>query len=371
MNTRVRHLLRAALPAAVLVGFTSSSPGAIVGGIGQRASSAYTPDGRLPVHTVNGAGLVGNAHSTNPAGTMWLTAGGDAAGHIEFDLGAVYSLSSLRVWNYNEATAGLSTRGIATANIDVATSPGAYSTHLAGQALAKAPGTETDFSESIAMGGVNARFVRLDVLTNHGDASFTGLSEIQFDGNLVSGNKAVPATVASVSSTIAGFNRLPEYTVNNSGVFSRSHSVIPDGNMWLAGNGDLTPTITYDLGSSQPISHMLLWNYNEFLTGRDDLLNRGVQQADFLISDDGLTFTPLALDVAIARAPGDDTTEYAQTIDFGGAQARFVQIAVDSNYGDAGFTGLSEVQFYAVPEPASFILLTSGLASLLIFRRRH
>jgi hypothetical protein len=42
-----------------------------------RASSEYTADGRLAVATVNGAGLVGQAHAVDPRGTMGLTARAD------------------------------------------------------------------------------------------------------------------------------------------------------------------------------------------------------------------------------------------------------------------------------------------------------
>ena len=42
-----------------------------------------------------------------------------------------------------------------------------------------------------------------------------------------------------------------------------------------------------------------------------------------------------------------------------GATARYVQIAVDANYG-SDFTGISEVQFFAVPEPSSLLLTAVG-----------
>ena len=140
--------------------------------------------------------------------------------------------------------------------------------------------------------------------------------------------------------------------------------------MWLGGPGDILPIITFDLGSSQPLDRMLFWNYNEALPGRDDLLTRGVSQADILVSNDGLTFTPFASDVAFAVAPGDNTTEFAQTINFGGATARYVQIAVDANYGNDTYTGISEVQFFAVPEPGAGLLTGISFAALFFRRKR-
>ncbi|HEX5175380.1 MAG TPA: PEP-CTERM sorting domain-containing protein, partial [Chthoniobacteraceae bacterium] len=104
----------------------------------------------------------------------------------------------------------------------------------------------------------------------------------------------------------------------------------------------------------------------------DDLLIRGIAQADILLSNDGINFTPFITDRPFAMAPGDNITEFAETISFFGATARYVQIAVDANYGSAEFTGLSEVQFFAVPEPSSSLLIAAGplVASLFARRRR-
>jgi hypothetical protein len=310
-----------------------------------------------------------------PSGTMWLSASGDIAGAFEIDLGAIYAVNSLRVWNYNEGLAGrpdLLQRGVSSANIDLGLTTSSYVTQIAGQTFNQAPGTNTDFSQVISLPGTLARFIRLDILGNYGDAQFTGLSEIQVDGTFVSGPRALAASISAVSSTIgAPFNRGADHVVDSSGVFSLTHSVTPDGNMWLADAGDVAPIITFDLGSTQSLSNMLFWNYNEFLPGRADLLQRGVAQADILLSNDGITFAPFLSDVSFAMAPGDNTTEFAQNVNLTGATARFVQIAVDSNYGDASYTGISEVQFFAVPEPSAVWLVTAPMLTALLFCRRR
>ena len=353
----------------------STASAVLVGGVGQRASSDLPQFNRIATYATNGAGLTGTAHSELPSGTMWLSANGDVAGAFELDLGAVYAVNSIRVWNYNEGLAGrpdLLQRGVASANIDLGLTPSAYTTQIGGQAFAQAPGTNTDFSQVINLSGAQTRFIRLDILGNHGDAQFTGLSEIQVDGTLVSGQRPLAASISGVSSTIgAPFNRLPEHTVNYNGVFSRTHSVIPDANMWLGGEGDIAPTITFDLGSAQPLANMVFWNYNEFLPGRPDLLQRGVRQADILLSNDGVTFSPFANDVMFAIAPGDNTTEFAETVNLSGASARFVRLAVDANHGDASYTGISEVQFFAIPEPSTAWLIAGPLAAFLFSRRRR
>ena len=154
------------------------------------ASSEYTPDNRLVINAVNGAGLTGDAHGNTPSGTMWLIRGtlttpNDLNPQITFDVGTVAPLRWMKVWNYNEDLPGrpeLLARGVASADILTGVSTGALSSFRTGQSFNKAPGTVSDFSQLIDLGGVNARFVRLDKLTNFpgGDFRLVGLSEVQF-----------------------------------------------------------------------------------------------------------------------------------------------------------------------------------------------
>jgi len=154
------------------------------------ASSHYVADRRYASNAVNGAGLVGNAHVITPADSMWLNNGtfvapNDTNAWIQFDLGAVHPLRWMKVWNYNEIIPGgpdFRSRGVSRADILSGMSTGALSMVVTGQAFAKAPGTQTDFSELIPMNGTTARFVRLEKLTNFpgADNRFVGLSEVQF-----------------------------------------------------------------------------------------------------------------------------------------------------------------------------------------------
>jgi hypothetical protein len=154
------------------------------------ASSQYLQDRRLAINAVNGAGLVGNAHVVTPADSMWLNNGtfvlpNDTNAWIQFDLGAVHPLRSMKVWNYNEtlpANPLLLSRGVSRSDILSGVSTGALSMLIAEQAFTKAPGTQTDFSELVPLGETPARFVRLQNLTNFpgGDFRFVGLSEVQF-----------------------------------------------------------------------------------------------------------------------------------------------------------------------------------------------
>jgi hypothetical protein len=187
--------MRTTLPVAVIVSMVmilaiSAASAAIVTDVGQRASSDLPSFNRIATFATNGAGLSGNDHSEIPNGTMWLSGAGVTTGAFEIDLGAVYLVSSLRVWNYNEFLAGrpdLLLRGVQIANIDLGMTPDSYTTVVANQIFNQAPGTFSDFSQVIGIPMTAARFVRIDIQANYGDPQFTGLSEVQVDGAFVSG----------------------------------------------------------------------------------------------------------------------------------------------------------------------------------------
>lgn len=374
--------------------FLLANPGAdpgtpydMIPGVRARASSAFTADGRLPQHAVNGNGLVGRWHVVNPpGGNMWLSAAGDVNPTFDMDLGGVYNVDDLRIWNYNEnanASCCLG-RGVRLADVYVAGQDGVFGAApvLTGVELDQAPGTLSDFSQVVSLGGVAARYVRLAVTANHGDGSFTGLSEVKVTGGAVAGGVPLPTTIASVSSNLAGFNRNAAYAVSGAGLdYGDTHTIAPDGNMWLnqgtfGGDPsihDLAPEITFDLGSVQKIATMKIWNYNETVPGREDeLLGRGVAMTDVLVAGEDQVFFPLYTFLEIDRANGDSTVDFSQSFDMGGVMARYVKLDILSNHGgDNNFVGLSEVQFFGVPEPSTYALAAVGLATLAFARRRR
>ena len=180
-------------------------------GLRARASSEFLADGRRAMNAVNNNGIQGKAHGTSPAAAMWLTDGVDTAPEFNVDLGAVHTVDQLRVWNYNEnanPTCCLD-RGVKTADIYVAGADGVFGATpvISGQSFARAPGVTEDFSQVISLGGVQARYIKIDITENHGDPSFTGLSELKVTGSVVAGLAPIPATVSQVSSQIAGFDR--------------------------------------------------------------------------------------------------------------------------------------------------------------------
>lgn len=166
------------------------------------------------------------------------------------------------------------------------------------------------------------------------------------------------ATIHSVSSELAtNFRRGAENLVNGSGLNpDGSHAILPDGSMWLnAGNGccgdaadDLAPAaeVVFDLGSLVSLDRMKIWNYNENLPNRSELLLRGASAADVFTAGDDLQFTKL-LSVNLDSGPGDDLTPFGQVVSLSGTSARYVKLSLPGNLGgDNDFVGLSEVQFF-------------------------
>jgi hypothetical protein len=224
----------------------------------------------------------------------------------------------------------------------------------------------------ISLGGVRARYIKVDITENHGDPSFTGLSELKVTGSVVANLAPIPATVSQVSSQIgAPFDRGSAHAVDSSGLlYADAHSTVPDGTMWLSAGTfgaeiDVEPEITFDLGSVKDIDRMKIWNYNEYrpdLPDRlEELLGRGVKETDILIAGEDGVFTTLISGYELARAPeAGDTMDFSDTIDFGGVTARYVKLDILSNHNGRDFTdpfgddflqnfaGLSEVQFFAV-----------------------
>jgi len=369
--------------------------------------------GRLAIDTVDGSGFEPNGpntHSTS-ASTMWLNTDDGCCGSrsynsgpgsnddndpgIVFDLGGLYDVSSMNVWNYNEGGTSSGTglrytqRGVNEAEILVSQDNITY-TSLGNVFLSEAPGADNvDFHQAVPL-NTTARFVKIDILSNHGgDGEFVGLSEVRFDGTLVqaASTTEIPATVDYVSSElIENFDRDADYTLDESGLTpttingTLTHSTGPNGEMWLnTDNGccggvsntgpndnDSDPEIVFDVGSTQYIEALQVWNYNE----SGDYRWRGANDVEILISTDNVNFTSLGT-TNFAVAPGVSGFDYSQFFVLN-SNTRYVKLDIASNHGAPdSFIGLSEVKFFAgqplvavIPEPSTFLIWALGLIGL-------
>lgn len=373
----------------------ASSPtgplGAEIRPVGGRASSELTGGHNRRVGNLSD-GLGRNTTSTNDwagnTGGMWLSASGDKTGWVNFDLGGLHQVDWMSVHNYNEGGT-FTNRGVQTADVRVSTDNVNW-TSLGVQTFAKAPGNDTNPGQLFSLGGVQARYVQLGILSNYGDTSYAGLNEVDFYGRPVGPMPIQGVTAASSSLYGGGFDRRPLHTVDATGLYAGTHYNNPDGTMWLsaglnftgAPGDDANPEIVFDLQQRyERLEGMRVWNYNEA-----NFLYRGVKDMEILVSDDGTLYRSLGIRT-LAQAPGDSITVFGQDIYLGASGVRYVKFDILSNWrgvtfpasegnsaNDFAFVGLSEVRFNGetVPEPATLALLGlagTGLGGYLRRRR--
>lgn len=351
------------------------------------ASSEIPPNfTRFDDFLIDGSGLnaVGE-HGTSPDTSMWLSTGDGFGGadldpFVIFDLGAVYEVNSLRVWNYNESGT-LSRRGVNAVSVQYGTTNALGSTIAGITNFTQAPGAAGYTGELFTPATFNARYVKFDIDSNHGgDNNFYGLSEVKFDGRLT--NVINTVSIEDFSSQLSVFgDRLAVKTINGLGLNDAAGTHGNDaGTMWLTdgpfqgdeGNDVLPSFITYDLGDNYDLEALHVWNYNEAAAGNTD---RGAKDVEISIAtSEGGPFVSLG-NFVFDRADGTTTYEgqLISLADLGLADnVRLIKFDITSNYGDTdNVVGLSEVRFSGtvVPEPSSLALI--GLGGLLIARRRR
>ncbi|KPK03451.1 MAG: hypothetical protein AMJ56_19095 [Anaerolineae bacterium SG8_19] len=151
-------------------------------------------------------------HSTS-VGTMWLSQAGVIGDqYVIFDLGDSYDLESLRIWNYNESS--WTGRGVKDMHVLVSPDNVTY-TDWGLFTLKKGPGTDAyDFSQKIELVASGVRYVKFEINTNHGDASYVGFSEVNF----LSDSEIIGVTIEDVSSEYTPDGRLAVHMVDGSGL---------------------------------------------------------------------------------------------------------------------------------------------------------
>jgi len=207
MKRTSRQLFGAAAVTSLWV--TTHAPAAIITGETATASTSIgLPFDRGVLRGIDDSGLnpgdgslatPDQFHSSVPDGNMWLSSGVGFGGSdpdptYTVDLGAVYNVTGLRVWNYNENSGnpGLFTmRGVQNTNVLISLDNSTY-VPLGLFTIAQAPGNDSyagDFVNVAAFNGGNPlpfRYFQLDIQSSWGgDSNFFGLSEIMFEGTIV------------------------------------------------------------------------------------------------------------------------------------------------------------------------------------------
>jgi hypothetical protein len=166
------------------------------------ASASSSVEGKGPENTVNGSGLdeTGLLHGNIGEGTMWLSAeDANQPAWIEYDLGRVYKLDEMWVWNSNESLEAWIGIGIKEAVIDYSVDGIEFETLGTTHQFNQAPG-EPDYAHNttVDFNGISARYVKLTAKSNFKSMlDQYSLSEVRFFYVPVQARYPKPASAAT------------------------------------------------------------------------------------------------------------------------------------------------------------------------------
>jgi hypothetical protein len=178
------------------------------------------------------------------------------------------------------------------------------------------------------------------------------------------------AAVASTQFT-AGFDGQAVNTINGSGLPpgfgpTNAHAPYASGNHWTTTGGPPTAEfITWSFTTPQVLDTIYIWNHQ---STSPPAANSGYDVTLFdLTLFDSLNTVLLTLN-DVGLAPDMAT---AQSFSFGVpiAGVSSVRFDIEAVQSSPSFTGLAEVGFNAVPEPASLLLFGIGTAGLVAYAR--
>jgi hypothetical protein len=199
---------RVALAGLLALALATPAPAGYITGV--TASTNMGTAGGDIAHIVDGSGLsslsLTATHATATALNSWDSAVGTLTGQVTFDLPGTFTLVGMSVWNFNANNIfGVQGVSVSTSTDGVTFTPllGGPTTFAQGAIAAPEPPQQFTF------GPVVADFVRFDITSNYGGAA-TGLSEVGFDGTLVTTAVPAPPTLllGLVGSGCAGVARL-------------------------------------------------------------------------------------------------------------------------------------------------------------------
>lgn len=203
MKFTMKHAL-AVLAATNMAAFAQVIPGVTLDSF----SSQISVVDRLAINTLDAGGLTGggglstDTHGAN-ANDMWLTAGSivglggiDYNPTITFNLGGLYDVNTLRIWNFNET--GFTKHGANQISVSAGATL-ATLTQLQTINVAQAGGTGAEAAQDFASVFTGVQFIRFTIDSNwdgddfvtdtfapEGSAEqFAGLSEVRFEGAVV------------------------------------------------------------------------------------------------------------------------------------------------------------------------------------------
>ena len=185
---------------------------------------------------------------------------------------------------------------------------------------------------------------------------FAAIAVITFAGSAPASAQVITPTSLVVSSTYFSYDDID--LINDSGLSAGLHDDNFE-NMWMSDSGDVTPTVTFDLGALYSVTSAQIWQYNA--TSID--LSRGVNGFGIYVSEDDVTYS-FVTNANLAVSGGGAIA--AQVVPFS-ADARYVRFEVTSNHGSPDYTGLSEVKFDTGPAAADAAAPATSLPATRLF----
>jgi hypothetical protein len=156
----------------------------------------------------------------------------------------------------------------------------------------------------------------------------------------------IAGITATASSAQPGMG--PENTIDGSGLNDLDQHSTELTKMWMA-TGTQPTWIQYEFDQVYKLHELWVWNSNQLI---EKLIGFGARNVTVEYSTDGATWTAIEGAPEFAQAPGTPTYSANTVVAFGGVEARFVKLTVDTVWGVAPQTGLSEVRFFHVPVQA-------------------
>jgi hypothetical protein len=224
------------------------------------ASSAMA--GSEASKTIDGSGLTDGAHDTDLL-AMWLVDTGDMDGRwIRYDLGKVYKLRSVHVWNHNTQTEAFLGYGIKEARIETSLD-GETWTELKVAEIPQATGLSGYTGSDVALDDVVARYVKITVVSNYSilGLSQAGLSEVRFMYVPVQAREPQPgdgAETSVISTDITLSWRAGREAGEHEVVFSEDKQSVIDGSAVIG----TTEDTSYDPGMLT-LARDYYWKINE------------------------------------------------------------------------------------------------------------
>ena len=149
------------------------------------ATASSSDEDKSPENTINGSGMdeSGLLHDNESEGEMWLSSkDGTQPTWIEYDLGKVYRLHEMWVWNFNESLESVIGLGFKDVTIEYSADGIDFMTLGTTHEFVQAPGS-ADYAHNttIDLTDIEARYIRLTVNSNWGGIlEQYGLSEVRF-----------------------------------------------------------------------------------------------------------------------------------------------------------------------------------------------